>query len=124
MTDFHLTSPESSVDIASEAVQTIRDTLAETRDKGIVSALGFDQLGMRLMFSESSTNWRRSTAASSAVPMTAMRRRAEVFERRDAPDVVDGGWLSVLRRRAATLHGFIVYRPALPAARSAVPASR
>ena len=97
MTDFQLTSPESSVAIASEVIQRIRETLAETRDKGVSGAVGFDELGDATDLIQQLDDLAEEYGCLVDGPYDSEEAnggRYYLFERQDAPNVVDGCWLT------------------------------
>jgi len=97
MSDFQLTSPEPPVAIGPAAVQTIRESLAETRDKGVVGGIGFDRLGDATDVVEQLCDLAEEYGCLVGGPYFDDEENGGgyyLFERRDAPNVVDGGWLT------------------------------
>lgn len=97
MTDFHLTSPEPLVPIAAEAVEEIREALIATRERGGVGGIGLDLV-------RGATNPARELEALAEEYGCLVSGHYIgddengggyfLFERRDGPNVVDGGWLT------------------------------
>lgn len=109
MTNFQLTSPESSVAIASATVEMIRECLAETRDKGIVSAVGFDQLGDATDPLRELDDLAEEFGCLVSGPYFSDDENGGgyyLLERCDAPNVVDGGWLTKPEPENGGTYGF------------------
>lgn len=108
MSNFQLTSPESGVAIASAAVEMIRESLAETRDRGVEGGVGCDQLGDATDVLQQLDELAEPYGCLVSGPYDCDDESGGyyLFERRDAPNVVDGGWLTKPEPEVGGTYGF------------------
>lgn len=97
MTDFHLTNPEPHVPISAEAVEEIREVLIATRDRGGVGGIGLDLVRGATNALEELDALAKEYDCLVSGPYVGDDENGGgyfLFERRDAPNVVDGNWLT------------------------------
>ena len=97
MDEFRLTSPECPVNIPPKALEVIRQSLAETRATGTCGGVGFDILAGASDVMRRLEELAQEYGCLVDGPYDSDEEDGGgyfTFERRDAPNVVDGGWLT------------------------------
>lgn len=87
----------------------ISESLAETRDKGIVGGVGFNQLGDATDVLRQLDELAEEYGCLVSGPYFSDDENGGtyyLFERRDAPNVVDGGWLTKPEPQVGGTYGF------------------